>query len=215
MTQILIVAVPFLLLAIVVGLLYVAVRCTIRFPISSLIVTAILVSSSFIYYKHFEKQLRLSYVPEGLKVEKIIYASEESWGFGPGGNETGVIVYDLPDTIAEQISKVGIDYFSSLPPQSGDSHDWHGRFEKWYSTPIPYGNSWSGPESDNKTNPDTFVPKIGTYLFRYGFGIPLDPAIESAIDLAIAKKGSFFAYGRVGMLIVIPETRRVVYAYNG
>lgn len=215
MTQIIIVTVTLLLIALVGSLLYVAVRCAFRFPISSLIVTAILVSSSVVYYKHVEKQHRLSFVPEGLKVEKIIYASEESWGFGPGGNETGVIVYELPDTIGEQISKVGIDYFSSLPPQSGDSHDWHGRYEKWYSTPIPYGDSWSGPESDNKTNPDTFVPKIETYLDRYGFSIPLDPAIESAIDIAISKKGSFFAYGRIGMLIVIPETRRVVYAYNG
>jgi hypothetical protein len=215
MTQLLIVAVPLLLLALVGGLLYVAVRCAIRFPISSLIVFAVLVSSSVIYYKHFEKQLRLSYVPEGLKVEKIIYASEESWGFGPGGNETGVIVYELPDTIGEQISKVGIDYFSSLPPQSGDSHDWHGRFEKWYSTPIPYNDSWSYTESDNKTTQDTFVPKIETYLLKYGFGIPLAPAIENAIDTAISKKGNFFAYGRIGMIIVIPETRRVVFAYNG
>nr|WP_294840094.1 hypothetical protein [uncultured Methylotenera sp.] len=214
MTQ-LIIALLLLLLAVIVALFYEAIRWAAIFPKASLIIIVILVSSSVVYYKHFEKQHRLSFVPEGIRVEKILYAKEESWGFGPGGNETGVIVYELPDTIARQISKDGINYFSSLPPQSTDSHDWHGRYEKWYDTPIPYSDSWSGPESDNKTNPDKFVAKIETYLNRYGFSIPIDPNTEAEIDYAISEKGSFFAYSRIGLIIVSPKTRRVVYAYNG
>lgn len=87
MTQIIVISVLLLLLAFIVGLLYAATRYAIRFPKSSLVVTVILVSSSVAYYKHLETQHRLSFVPEGLKVEEILYAKEESWGIGPSANE--------------------------------------------------------------------------------------------------------------------------------
>ncbi|MBT9097385.1 hypothetical protein KFZ76_06630 [Methylovulum psychrotolerans] len=49
----------------------------------------------------------------------------------------------------------------------------------------------------------------------YGFGIPIDSLIESELDTAIAKPKSYFAYGRIGIIIVIPDARKVIYAYNG
>jgi len=55
----------------------------------------------------------------------------------------------------------------------------------------------------------------GLPLNRYGFGISIDAQIEQEINQAISKPGSFAAYGRTGILIVIPGIRRVVYAHNG
>lgn len=160
-------------------------------------------------------QHRLSFIPAGLWVEKILYANEESWGFGPGGNETGVIVYELPDSVAREIDKVGIDYFATMPPKTGDSHDWHGRYEKWQSTPILSDPNWADPEKDDKTSSTTTAPEISNYLNKYGFCIAKDPNIEAEIDYAISETESYFAYGRIGVLSVIPKTRIVVYAYNG
>jgi hypothetical protein len=81
----------------------------------------------------------------------------------PGDNETGLIVYELPDSTAREIQKVGIDYFTKMAPKAGDSRDWHGRYEKWQQTPILLEGS------DHK---------IANYLNRYGFGISID-SVES------------------------------------
>ncbi len=158
-------------------------------------------------FKFRETVNRYSYVPEGLGVNKILFAAEDSWGFGPGGNETGVIVYELPEGVAEEIRHGGTDYLAKLPPRSGSNHDWHGRFERWQSTPITSDRAWFAEKDAS--------PRIANYLNQYGFGIPIDVQIERDIDDVISKQGSYFAYGRIGMLIVIPEIHRVVFAYAG
>ena len=65
-------------------------------------------------FKLWERSHHLSFVPDGLSVSTILYVEEESWGFGPGGNETGLIVYELPDSTAKEIQKAGIDYFTKI-----------------------------------------------------------------------------------------------------
>ncbi|AFY94074.1 hypothetical protein [Chamaesiphon minutus] len=142
-----------------------------------------------------EREHRLSFVPEKLSVSNIVYTKEEVFGFGPGGNETGVLVYELPDKIASDIEKIGIEYFVNLTPRQGNNSD---LYRKWQKTPI------------------TDVNKIEEHLDRYGFGISIDRHIENEIDEAISKPGSFFANGRGGrILIVNPKNRRVFLAYSG
>jgi hypothetical protein len=162
----------------------------------------------FASFKLYERQFRLSHVPEGLNVSTILYANDESWGFGPGGNETGLIVYELPDSTAQEIQNSGIEYFAKLPKKARDSRDWRGRYDTWQSTPILLEGS------DSATN-KTSSYEIANYLNRYGFGISIDSQIEQEINKAISKPGSFAAYGRTGILIVVPSIRRVVYAYRG
>lgn len=153
-------------------------------------------------FKLYERQFRLGHVPDVLNVSTVLYVNEQSWGLPffplPGDNETGLIVYDLPDGTAKEIQKVGIEYFAKRP----------GRYETWQSTPILLEGSDSGT---NRTN----SYEIANYLNRYGFGISIDSQIEQEINKAISKPGSFAAYGRTGILIVIPDIRRVVYAYRG
>ncbi len=161
-----------------------------------------------ICYNLWEKQRKFSFVPDGLGISTIVYSQEASWGFGPGGNETGIIVYELPDSVSKKIQNEGIEFFNRMPPKNSSSYDWHGRYEKWESTPILLDGS------DNYTN-STKSYEIAKYLNRYGFGIPVDLQVEREINDAISKPGSFVAYGRIGLLIVVPVARRAVYAYNG
>jgi hypothetical protein len=146
-------------------------------------------------FTSMEREHRLSFVPEKLSVSNIVYVKEEVFGFGPGGNETGVLVYELPDKIASDIEKIGIEYFVNLMPMQGNDSD---LYREWQKTPT------------------TDVNKIEEHLDRYGFGISINRQIENEIDEAISKPGSFFANGHGGrILIVNPKKRRVFLAYSG
>lgn len=170
-------------------------------------ITVLICIALFAWFKLEERQFRLSHVPEGLNVLTIIYSNERSWGFGPGGNETGLIVYELPETTALEIQKSGIAYFATLPEKAREVGDWRGSYQTWQATPTFLEGSDSGA---NRTSSH----EIANYLNKHGFGIQIDTQIELEINNAIAKLGSYFAYGRNGILIVIPGSRRVVYAYN-
>src|SRR5215212_4661710 len=90
----------------------------------------------FISFKLWERSHHLSFVPDGLSVSRILYVKEESWGFGPGANESGLIVYELPDNVAKEIQKAGIDYFAKMPQNAEHGRGRRGRYNKWQSTPI-------------------------------------------------------------------------------
>lgn len=49
----------------------------------------------------------------------------------------------------------------------------------------------------------------------YGFGIEIDKSIEELIDKAINQTGNYYAYGRIGVIILIPAEEKIVYVYNG
>lgn len=164
----------------------------------------------FVSFKFYERQNHLSFVPEKLQVSTILYAEEESWGFGPGGNEAGVIVYELPDNVAKQVQKMGISYLTEmLLNASVAGIGWHRVYEKWQETPILVDSK----EKDHQTISTKLIQKIDTIYG--GYGITIAPDIENEINSAISKPGSYFAYGRIGILIVIPHKRKVVFAYNG
>jgi hypothetical protein len=163
-----------------------------------------------IFLKSCENGRQLSFPPKGLGVSKVLYATEDSLGFGPGGNETGVIVYELPESAAGEIEHKGITYLEELSQHRtrGDSHDWHGIYDHWMPTPILLvGSGYNA----NKT----LSYDIDEYLNRYGFGISVNPQVRQEINYAISHVGNFAAYGRIGLVVVIPKSRKVVYAYRG
>lgn len=159
-------------------------------------------------FKSWDLSRQLRHVPIDFGVSKVIWSAEDSWGAGPGGNETGVIVYELEAAQVEKILRGGVTYLNSMPQQPGDSRDWYGRYGEWGSTPVLL-------EGDDGTPRRTQDHEIAHYLDRYGFGIPLDPKIEQEINAALSNAGSYFAYGRIGFILVMPKSNRVVYAYNG
>jgi hypothetical protein len=83
----------------------------------------------------------LSFVPDAMGVWNLLYVSEESWGFGPGGNETGVIVYEMPRAVAEALQSQGLEYLQKLPRKSRSSGNrYRGLYSNWHPTPVELDN---------------------------------------------------------------------------
>lgn len=178
-------------------------------------IAAVVIALPIVLWKSFERQTRLSYIPESLGVTRILYAQEESWGFGPGGNETGVIAYELPAGVSERLSREGKTFLESLPV-APDTGDWRGRYERWQQTPIEGDKDWLEGDMVRYGPPGTVIgPRLENYLDKYGFGIEVDPAILKQINDAISHSGSLFAYGRIGVIILVPHEGKVFYVYNG
>jgi hypothetical protein len=164
----------------------------------------------FVFWIHVKKSRQLNFAPDGLAISNVLYEREESWGFGPGGNETGVIVYELPESVADQIEEDGTAYLSELSEHRtvSKSANVHRTYNGWAQTPVQL----EGSDIDANR---TFSYDIDEFLNRYGFGLDINEQIRNEINEAISKPGSFVAYGRSGIVIVIPHTRRLVYTYRG
>lgn len=154
------------------------------------------------WYKNYEQTFYLNHVPQEMGVSKILYQTTESWGFGPGGNETGIIVYELPESSAKTIKNTGIDYFSILSLEDTPRNEYIRQCSEWSETPMKNdaNSSWI----------------LGDFLDQYGFGIAVDSGIEKKVNSAVSKSGSYFTncQGSI-ILIVIPEINKVVMVYAG
>lgn len=60
------------------------------------------------YSQQDERARHLAFVPPALAVDHVLYSDEETGGFGPGGNETGIIVYAMSKAARERIEADGI-----------------------------------------------------------------------------------------------------------
>lgn len=174
------------------------------------IALAVFATPVLIYWT-FETLHRLSFFPQELNVGNLIFANEESWGFGPGGNETGIIVYELPDDVAKKIEKNGINFLNGKSPDDKET-DQSSKDENWQQTPILQSDEWI--ESEGAALPKK--PNISGYLGKYGFSIDIDSRVRTKIDSALEKNGSYFHYtSHGGVLMIIPRERMVLYAYHG
>lgn len=148
-----------------------------------------------------QRSFALSVVPDALQVASIDYAKEESWGFGPGGNEAGVRIFPLKDAVARDILAKGIQFFLDMPANADqDKRGWRGRYRDWMVTPA---FSESGRFD------------MIEYVCAYGFCIDVDKAITADVNRILNTPGSYYARGRIGMLIVSPRDHKVIYLYNG
>lgn len=172
----------------------------------TLFVVAIIGTSLFGLYQYVIYQHHLSFLPNSMHVSKQLYSSEESWGFGPGGNETGLIEFDLPSDISENVGKKGISYLNQL----GNSAKCYG---SWQETPISMdGDVWyKNGDGQVGTSPD-----IENYLYRYGFYIPIKQSIINEVNQSISVSESYLDYCQGGgVIIVIPKINKIIFAYSG
>jgi hypothetical protein len=173
------------------------------------ILIVLVVSAPYLAYKSYERKFRFEVIPDALGVTSISYSKEESWGIGPGGNEAGIHVYPLPENVSHIIKKQGIKYFKSLPMNNyQQSRDWRGLYSDWEETPVKSGRNWDESKTVGSFN-------IYDYICAYGFCIDIKPAIVEEANTVINSPGSFYAYGRIGMIVVSPEKNLVMYFYNG
>lgn len=167
-----------------------------------------LIAAPFAAFKSYERSFMLSVVPDALRVTSISYSQEESWGFGPGGNEAGIRVYPLPSEIANEISQRGGVFFNKLPPnQNQQNREWRGRYEQWLQTPISANDRW-------KPNEETGRLDIFDYICGYGC-INIDDTVVKQATEIVNSKGNYYAFGRIGLIVVSPSMKLVMYMYNG
>lgn len=203
---IVILVVPFAFFA---GLIYALFQAYKRLSrLYFLLLLIVLVVIPYAAFKNWEASFMLSSVPDALNITFISYSEEESWGFGPSGNEAGIRVYPLPEQIANEISLRGLEFFNNLPPNHQQSREWRGRYEKWLETPIR-------PDSQWKPNERTARLDIYDYICAYGFCIDVEPSVVEEANAIINSAGSYYAYGRVGVIVVSPGKKLVLYMYNG
>ena len=171
-------------------------------------IITILIASPIVAFKIYERGFKLSVVPDALQVSSISYSEEESWGFGPGGNEAGIRVYPLSEKIANQIAKRGIEFFNNLPPNKNQKNRrWRGKYESWNETPVKEDRYWKQKEGGDLD--------IYDYICRYGFCISIDEKVVGQATDIVNSEGNYYAYGRIGLIVVSPSKKLVIYMYNG
>lgn len=158
-----------------------------------------------------EEQGRLGLIPPRFAVREILYAKEWTSGIGLSGGDNygGVIVYALPQSSAREIQQQGHTYFGALG-QTAVVKDW-GALSEWQTPPIDRSREWAWEErADGNYAP----PTLSGFLGRYGYPIDVDSTVAKEIDDSIAVPGSFLAYDRYGVLIVMPARSKIAYAYR-
>ncbi|MEJ7806800.1 MAG: hypothetical protein WKG03_12885 [Telluria sp.] len=155
------------------------------------------------------QRFTMSMVPDALGVSSVSYSAEESWGFGPGGNETGVHLYPLSAQVSQQITEQGSAYFEAMPPNDDQaSRGWRGQDAHWQPTPIA--------TTVTRPTEEKAVPfSLEAYHDAYGFSIAIDDAVSTQVNRILQTPGAYYAYGRIGIIVVSPGERLVVYMYNG
>lgn len=145
-------------------------------------------------------------LPPAIGANTVDYARNETWGFGPGGNETGFNVIRLSDDEADRVAEGGVDWLNAQPG---------GRIRPdWAVTPVPRTEFWIGsPGSEAGTFDD---PTVNAVLDRYGFGFVLPDDHQTALDAALNAPGSFYAFGPGGLVaVIVPSTRTAYVFYAG
>ena len=150
----------------------------------------------------------LSFVPDALGVDDIDYVEEQRWGIPliglPGDNETGIIIYELPGDAADAIAKEGLRHLQGLPANSrSNGRDWRGRYDHWQATPF------DDTARARMTWTYSGIPRECAFCVR------VDPRIWAEVERIVNAPGSYYALGRIGVIVVSPRARRVIYMYNG
>ncbi|MEL7459850.1 MAG: hypothetical protein AAFX45_02340 [Pseudomonadota bacterium] len=166
-------------------------------------------------------RFHLRHVPAEMNVWQRLYVSEESRGFGPGGNETGILLYAMPDAARAEIEAAGEAYLESFGPSPWGTLQ--GRFTDWHATPIdPDVAPWANPDTCPCGVSDRAMisyprgcPSITGYLARYGFTIRVRADVEALANAALFAEGAYYSFGRTGLIIVIPSEARIIFAYAG
>ena len=156
-----------------------------------------------------ETRHRLAFVPDALEVRQLAYANEASEGLGPGANEAGILVYALPEPIADRIEVEGLAFLELLPDNTrARSAAWQGRFAAWEKTPVVPDARWPAGTGRHDS-------LVYDYVCAYGVCIDIDEAVRKDAEAALTEAGNYAAYGRIGMLVVSPKRRRAYFLYSG
>jgi hypothetical protein len=155
-----------------------------------------LAGAGWLGWQEVLRRHHLALLPPALGVTERLAAFERSAGWGPGGNEAGLIVYRMPDTLAAAL-------VDGAEPADGLA---------WQPTPFMA----EGP-SDGALGPceGDACAAIERFLWRHGHGVDLPRDVEEMVDRALIAPGNRVGVTRSGLVLLIPGEKRVVYAYAG
>jgi hypothetical protein len=156
-----------------------------------------LAGAGWLGWQEMVRRHHLALLPPVLGVSDRLAAFEVTAGWGPGGNESGLILYRMPDALAAQLGQ------GTAPVAEGLD---------WQATPFVAEGS-----SDGALGPcaGDACARIDRFLWRYGQGIELPRDVEEMVDQALRTPGSRVGVTRSGLVLLIPGEKRVVYAYAG
>lgn len=173
----------------------------------SLLIIFAMIAIPYLLFKFEVWRHYVSQVPADLKVFSIVYMAYETWGFGgPGDNETGLILYKMPSETANALRLEGKGFLLD-PANIALRKGLQRSFVEWHETPA------TAHEELPNLPGQSFA--IAEYLNRRGFGIEIDPDIEESVDRIMSSPGSYYSFGRVGLVIVAPSEHRVIFTYAG
>ncbi|MEL6827029.1 MAG: hypothetical protein AAFN91_12335 [Pseudomonadota bacterium] len=148
-------------------------------------------------------------VPAQAGIGSITYLNSKTWGFGPGGNETAVVVFKLKQKTTNSLESSPIQFLDSLP--RNDRRGYRCRnYSGWTETPF------LARETDRMVGTVAGKPiTLDAMLNRYGFKIRVPNRISSMIDDAFASEGSYYGGSRCGFFIFVPQKKRGAYIFVG
>jgi hypothetical protein len=165
--------------------------------LAAAVVLLALAGAGWLGWQEVLRRHHLALLPPGLGVTERLAAFEVAYGWGPGGQESGLIVYRMPDALAAALAAGG------APSEDGLD---------WQATPFMA----EGP-SDGALGPceGDACAAIERFLWRYGHGVDLPRDVEEMVDRALIAPGNRVGVTRSGLVLLILGEKRVVYAYAG
>ncbi|HWU70102.1 MAG TPA: hypothetical protein VN017_01945 [Pseudoxanthomonas sp.] len=159
-------------------------------------------------WKMLVRSHHLGFVPDAMGVDDIQYAQEERWGLPligiPGDNETGIIVYKLPGQTVAGIHRKGVAYLQELPANKrSNQRGWRGSYGHWRATPFDQ------EARSRMTRAYTDIPR------DCGFCIRVDPDVWAEVERIVGTPGSYYAFGRTGVIVISPGEAKAIYMYKG
>jgi hypothetical protein len=174
-------------------------------------------ATAFLAWKALVYRDHLRNVPEAMNVWWVRHAWEQSRGIGPGGSYTGSIVYDMPTAVKTELREKGLAWLNALPRNSWQNMQ--GSYDSWRSTPVPTTYSWADPAACPPTASDRYrliypkgCPSISGFMDDYGL-LAFDRDVEVMVNEALFSPGAYYAFGRWGILVLIPARERIVYVF--
>ncbi len=90
--------------------------------------------------------------PTEFKLERVLYQTEKTHMFGPGGINHSFTVYELPQEVSETISAKGLPYLNSLPSVVEQKRNFKPPRVETYSYPLHKCNVPGCPKDKDPKN---------------------------------------------------------------
>lgn len=189
------------------------VRTGCLIAVVAVVVAPVVAWQAFIYFGY------QGVLPLGVNAPFVTYRKTETYGFGPGGDAAGILVYRMTDATAARVAQGGVAYLNASAAEDGrpltiDERRRRSRrvYSDWRPTPVDLERFGSGHGEDRCGG----RPGIRAYLGNFSFRCKVRRSILDKTDRLLSTPGAFYGSRNRedAIVIVSPKTREVVFAYR-